>query len=393
MKVQQVLPILHKIGTENGTIKMHVPVNVSFKLRNYKRVDQKQTIMLHLSQGATRKRISTHLYVLKKEWLEKSQRASAKHIDINLLLDNIEKRITEIKTEYRLSNKMLTVDDLYAEYQTGFSRYCFIQFCEVQLQEEEHLIAKGTYKRYLAVIRKMKAYKKEWLFSSMTNENLDKYLNHLRKVNQESTVVSNLKAIKKFLALAKRYEIRMPIDLAKIKAKKTKSNPTYLEIEELKKLWNYYFSEFLQESHKLTLANFLFSCFTGLRVSDLLQMKRGENKRVKIICQKTQKPLTINLSEKAILVVKHCEDLFDKKITGEYMNRKMKEISKVCRIKKNLTMHVGRHSFATNYVRMGGNETDLQNILGHSSSEMTKVYVNITYEESARNIYLIDDVF
>lgn len=383
-----------KNDTQNDTKKILVPITTHFVLRNYvRKKDGLSPIVLHVSQSGTRKRIALDLFAQKKDW-DKSKGRCKKNEDVNLILDNIQKRITEIKTQYRLSNNHLSLDKFLYEFEKGFSRFDFLEFFSMMVEEQSHTYTSGTYRRYKAVLNKMKKYSKQWYFADITVGFLERYCNHLRKFNRESTVMGNLSAIRKFLYMAQRMEIKMPINIKDLHIKEIKTVPTTLEIKELEKLWKYYFSEFKNKHHKLTLGYFLISCFTGLRVSDLLQVKRNEdNEQYKIISQKTGKPLTINMSEKAKQIVEEDPRIFDVEITDQYMNRVLKQIGKHLDLHKNLTMHVGRHTFATNYIRMGGSESDLQNLLGHSSLRMTERYVNIAYEESSRNINIIDQVF
>jgi integrase/recombinase XerD len=41
------------------------------------------------------------------------------------------------------------------------------------------------------------------------------------------------------------------------------------------------------------------------------------------------------------------------------------------------TIHALRHTFALNYIRMGGGEFRLQKVLGHTTLAMTRKYVNL----------------
>lgn len=65
-------------------------------------------------------------------------------------------------------------------------------------------------------------------------------------------------------------------------------------------------------------------------------------------------------------------------ITNIKTNEYLKEIALVCSIKKNLTFHMARHTFATTIALTNGvlNET-VSNILGHTSLRTTQIYAKV----------------
>jgi len=78
-------------------------------------------------------------------------------------------------------------------------------------------------------------------------------------------------------------------------------------------------------------------------------------------------------------------------ITQQKINAYLKDIAKRFKINKKLTMHVGRHTFATNYIKAGGRAEDLQIILGHSSLETTMIYVHLDREDAIQTVSIMDD--
>ena len=55
----------------------------------------------------------------------------------------------------------------------------------------------------------------------------------------------------------------------------------------------------------------------------------------------------------------------------------MKDIAIASGIRKNLTMHVARHTFATEYLRRGGHVHVLKELMGHSKINTTMIYVHV----------------
>jgi site-specific recombinase XerD len=64
------------------------------------------------------------------------------------------------------------------------------------------------------------------------------------------------------------------------------------------------------------------------------------------------------------------------------MNSYLKELADICHIKKNLTMHVARHSFATSVTLNNGIPIEtVSKMLGHTSIKTTQVYAKIVDEK------------
>lgn len=64
--------------------------------------------------------------------------------------------------------------------------------------------------------------------------------------------------------------------------------------------------------------------------------------------------------------------------SNQKMNEYLKEIATLCDIKKRLTVHVSRHTFATTVTL--ANHVAIQNVskmLGHSSTRMTQHYARV----------------
>jgi len=66
--------------------------------------------------------------------------------------------------------------------------------------------------------------------------------------------------------------------------------------------------------------------------------------------------------------------------SNQKMNEYFKELAGICRIKKNLSMHVGRHTFTTSVTLVDGVPIKtVSNMLGHTSLKTTQIYTRIVY--------------
>lgn len=128
---------------------------------------------------------------------------------------------------------------------------------------------------------------------------------------------------------------------------------------------------------------FLFSCFCGLRISDVrsLQWKHvvttGEKMYLKITQFKTRRPLTIPLSRQAIKWMPERADAGEDDYIFPPLSKNMTVLddwAKEAGIKKHVTFHVSRHTFATMELTMGADIYTTSKLLGHTSVATTQIY-------------------
>ncbi len=148
---------------------------------------------------------------------------------------------------------------------------------------------------------------------------------------------------------------------------------------------------------------FLFSCYTGLAYSDVEKLTKDDivkgidgNLWIKIKRTKTKSLSSIPLlpiSQK--LVEKYAEVNSSKgKLFPVYSNQRMnsylKEIADSCGIKKNLTFHIARHTFATTVTLTNGVPIEsVSKMLGHKSLKTTQHYAKILDEKLSEDMNLL----
>ena len=128
-------------------------------------------------------------------------------------------------------------------------------------------------------------------------------------------------------------------------------------------------------------------CLTGIRISDFIRMKKENNQEntLKFIPHKTnskkQIELHIPLIDKAKKLIKDEDStngfLFNA-ITEQKMNEQLKTIADLAGIKKDISNHSARHTFATMFLEKTSDVATLQKLLGHSNIQETMTYVHIS---------------
>lgn len=404
------------LDTKLDTFKKRVS-KMKYRIAPRPHVDKFGRSLLYLivTESGRKRQINLNLYINKDDWNKKEQRLLPKEPSeaseaINIHIGQLIAKIENIKLEFFTRKQALTIDKFEKEFNSGFSRVNFLQFAESICKMEDGLLAKRSNQKRRSVIEKLKIYKNQVLFSDIDVEFINGYIKFWKKKhvingkkvggNNMTTINSDLKVIKKWLRIARKNAIRLNIDIDEIKIGKTTSTREYLTDKELKVLWDFYFSPFMSDRYKITVGIFLFGCFTSLRISDIKQLKRSDfkdsingraSKTFRIT--KTKKHHQIKFNQKSIEIVNHNPDLFVVWKSEQKMNAELKEIMKILKIDKSISLHCSRNTFATNYLRAGGKVEVLQGILGHSSINETMGYVRIYEAEKENSIDLLDKLW
>jgi integrase len=136
---------------------------------------------------------------------------------------------------------------------------------------------------------------------------------------------------------------------------------------------------------------FLFACYTGLRISDIINIEWNDIKkdRLEFRQQKTNNLNYMPLNETAKNILKqhrgNIYDLQNQKIfklpTLSLILKYIDEWVKSAGIKKLITTHSGRHTFATLSLTQGVDLYTVSKLLGHCRVEVTQVYAKIVDEK------------
>lgn len=393
----------HLLNTLINTHQKQVFMRTSFYLRKDVKVREKHPLYLRISGGDIKltERIFLNLYVDPKIWHAKKQRVLSGGVpeieDINLILKNIESKLTSIETLYRLSEITLTPKIMRQEYEDKLSRVNFIAFFKKAIPEQRSFVSPSRIERYETVLKKLTEYKNYVSFNDLTIKWLTDYREYLKFTlkNKDNTIASNFAVIKKFLIIASKNGVKLNFDIKDLFVGDTKGNRTYLQSNELERCLDYYFSINIPKSYRLILGYFLFSCMNGLRITNVQGLNRSEliNNDFSIILIKGNKDKNMILNKTAKLIIEHEPDLFVEKFTDQHLNKELKKIMKFLNINKHITFHVARHTFATLFLKAGGKVEKLQIILGHSSITQTMIYVHIVQAEANEEMFLLDRYF
>lgn len=152
---------------------------------------------------------------------------------------------------------------------------------------------------------------------------------------------------------------------------------------------------------------FLFSCFTGLRISDIISLTYGDirqeqaatGQRIYIVRKtmvKTRRVVSVPLSKKALSYLpadfsqKSKETkVFDLPTVGA-VNDSLKTWAKDAKVDKVVTFHTSRHTFATLALTLGVDVFTTSKLLGHQNVRTTQIYAEVIDAKKEQAISLFD---
>jgi integrase/recombinase XerC len=245
-------------------------------------------------------------------------------------------------------------------------------------------------------------------YTSLTYQNIKPYLMELHNLKYKRTTISrkisSVRTFYKYL-LKENVVSDNPFLLVSL-PKKERKLPSFLYYNELENLFKIpKMDEPLGQRNRLIL-ELLYA--TGIRVSELVSIKISDIDFYNRIIRITGKGNKM----RNVIYGEYCKDIMNIYLNDGYLkllnNKKSEylilnnhgdaittrairyiidEIIKLSALKKHISPHVLRHTFATHMLEFGADLLTVQELLGHESLSTTGIYTHIT-NEHLRNIYL-----
>lgn len=267
----------------------------------------------------------------------------------------------------------------------------------------------STYEKFAAVKNHLMNFRDGLTFDFFDEKGLNDYVTYLRDVKEmrNSTIGKQLSFLKWFLrwAFKKGLHQNNAYDSYKPKLKSTQKKIIFLTWEELNKLREF---EILAAKQALDRVRdvFLFQCFTGLRYSDVFNLRKSDIKgdHIEVTTVKTSDSLIIELNKHSKAILDKYKDVAfeDNKvlpvITNQKMNDYLKELAELAGIDEPvrqtyyrgneridevtpkyalLGTHAGRRTFICNALALGIPPQVVMKWTGHSDYKAMKPYIDI----------------
>lgn len=264
----------------------------------------------------------------------------------------------------------------------------------------------ASYKRDLVKLNNFLTDSGYGAWKQITNTNLNSYVLMLEKQGMSTATVSrNIASIKAFfLYLLKQGVISEdPSDTLK-PPKIEKKAPVILTVEEINLLLEQPNGNTPKDIRDKAMLELLYA--TGIRVSELIGLKvrdvnlamnflqchDGNKERIIPFTNETREALENYLHNAREAMCKGEQEYLFTNCQGAPMTRQgfwkiIKYYSAKAGIKKDITPHTIRHSFAMHLVNNGADLKSVQEMLGHSDISTTQIYIKANANTKLKEVY------
>ena len=258
----------------------------------------------------------------------------------------------------------------------------------------ERAYSDNTVGAYMNDLNKYEDFLKKDILESDT-EDLEKYLKYIKNL-ESTTVAHKITSIKSYFNYNIKREIVSVNPADKVsRPKLTKHLPEYLTEEEVGKLLDVEVKSPYDYRNK-TILELLYS--SGIRISELVNIKTpnydSEECLIRIM-GKGSKERIVPLGDYAINIMndymnnyrplinkKHTDYVFvnnrGDKISRQFIFKVIKKEALKKGIKKDISPHTLRHTFATHLLKNGADLRIIQELLGHENISTTQIYTHVT---------------
>jgi len=392
---------------------------------NFSRIKNEQaSIYARITVNGKRVAISLKRKVDISDWDTDKNRARGTKQETRLLnkyLDQIHSRIFECYQELLAEKKLITAQAIKARFlgedEKQYSLLSLIDYHNTQMSES---LRWGTLKNYFTTQKYIKMFLKKKFktddiyLSQLTYKFLIDFEIFLRvhrptdhqKPMGNNTVMKHIERLRKITSLAVDIEWMEKDVFSKFKPKFKKNERQFLTQNELQSIEE---KQFSIERLELVKDLFIFSCYTGLSYIDEMNLTKdhinfGIDGNLWIVTQRRKTENTVRipiLPVVGILIQKYAEHpralqrgTLLPNMSNQKLNTYLKEIADLCHIKKNLTFHLARHTFATTVTLSNGVPIEtVSKLLGHSRISTTQIYAKVVEKKVSEDMQVLKEKF
>lgn len=357
--------------------------------------NKKGLVQIEVTSEGKRKWIGTSVKLYLDQWHEKKKVInSVNSVQLNALLDGQMAKLNDFILELVRNNQQFDFEKLNAFLEKSNHSGSFIDFVRTRIEDRTDL-EESTRKQHRTLLQSLEKFGKINYMDDLTKANITLYDEFLHQQGiAQPTIYNYHKRLKRYLHEAMKFGLLdadpyVGLHFERGKFEKRK----YLTEEELE----------IIRSCKINMPSiervrdlFLFQCFTGLAYADFEKFdfeKDVEERNGKFIVadrrKKTNEDYKIVLLTPAIEILKK----YDYKlpvISNQQYNIMLKVVAQYAGIDKNITTHMGRHTFAVFALNNGVPIEIVAKMLGHTNIRTTQIYAKVLNSEVEKGFALLE---
>ncbi len=345
-------------------------------------------------------------------WDSKRECVSSKSLEakqINKFIDDTRYRLMECYQQLLLEHKVIsphTIKTLYlGEIKVDNTLLSLIDYHNTNMKT---ILSWGTLKNYFTTRKYVQQflkqkYKNADIFLSSLNyqfiTEFEFYLRTCVPLDKSNPLTNNgimkhMERLRKIVTLAYKMEWIAKDPFAQYKLKFKRKEMSFLTADELYKL------EHIELSKKIVARArdlFIFCCYTGLSFIDMDNLRSNNlcigidgEYWIKTSRQKTETLVNIPLLPKAYSIIEKYKNeprVYYRQcllpfMSNQRLNKYIKDIAALCGIKKEISFHAARHTFATTVTLTNGVPVEtVSKMLGHTKLSTTQIYVHVVKQK------------
>lgn len=357
--------------------------------------NKKGLVQIEVTSEGKRKWIGTSVKLYADQWNEKKKVVNSVHsIQLNAMLDGMMSKLNDFILDLFRNDQQFDFEKLNAFLEKSNHSDSFIDFVRTRIEDRADL-EESTRKQHRTLLQSLEKFGKINYMDDLTKANITLYDEFLHQQGiSQPTIYNYHKRLKRYLHEAMKFGlldadpyIGLHFERGKFEKRK------YLTEEELKMIRT---CKINMPSIDRVRDLFLFQCYTGLAYADFKKFDFGkdvEEKNGKYIVadrrKKTNEDYKIVLLTPAIEILKK----YDYKlpvISNQQYNIMLKVVAQYAGIDKNITTHMGRHTFAVFALNNGVSIEIVSKMLGHTNIRTTQIYAKVLNSEVEKGFDLLE---
>lgn len=358
--------------------------------------EKSSLVQIEVMYQRQRKYFSTGVKLYSEQWNEKKMVVARVDCeDLNTILTNMVSKIRKYIMSLQERNEAFSFSslELYLENEEG-NTGSFLEFMydRIQLRELED----STRNQHMVVYRKLLDFGKMKTFNDITVPVIKSFDDYIRQesIKCQSTIYSIHKRVKPYVreALELGYVKKDPYDVFKTQAGHSQTRK-YLTSAEMDRIEKCKLAGPVSNVRDM----FVFCCYTGMAYSDLAKfdfaedvVESGSKYFIQDQRQKTKAEFYTVILPKAMEILKKWNYKLPIVSLQRY-NIDLKQIQFRAGIKKGLTSHMARHTFATTVTLANDVPIEIvSRMLGHTNIKTTQIYAKVLNSSIEKHMNELD---